>query len=260
MFTTKSSEEIKIMAKGGKISRNILDEALRQCIPGKKLIEINNVIEDLILKNGVEPWFKEVNEYPLASIISVNEVWIHGIPDKYELKEGDVVSIDIGIKYDGFYLDNCWTVTTNPTNISRVDIRNAFDHSNPEITKFLQEGVKYLDLAISNFKLGNRVGDISASMQEIEKVGYSVIRDFTGHGVGYGPHEDPQIPCFGSFGAGPKLQKNMVLAIEIMYTTGGFETEIGADGWSISTKDKSVSAMFEHTVALVDNGPKILTL
>lgn len=259
MFRIKSSAEIETMREGGKISRKILDEALRMCLPGTVLIDIDDQIGKLLKHYDVESWFKEVNNYPRNSCISVNEVWIHGIPDNTILNEGDVVSIDIGIKYKGFYLDNCWTITVSPENSNIKEIRSAFSHNDNQVQDFLQAGADALDLAINNFKLGNRTGDISASMQEVEQSGYSVIREFTGHGVGYTPHEDPPIPCYGTYGAGLKVKKNMVLAIEIMYTMGGFEIETAKDGWGIITKDRSLSAMFEHTVALTEDGPEILT-
>lgn len=260
MIQSKSAEDIEIMSEGGKISKYVLDEALRRCVPGAVLADIDAEIGKFMAEKGVEPWFSEVDNYPANSCISVNEVWLHGIPDKYVLKQGDVVSIDLGIKYKGLYLDNCWTVVVNEDNRDRTDIRAAYSGAGAEIEAFLKTGEEALFNAIEQAKAGNRTGHISSAMQKTaESKGYSVIRDFAGHGIGHSYHEDPQISCFGTPGAGELLKKGYVLAIEIMYAVGKPETATETDGWGIVTADKSLSGMFEHTVAITENGPKILT-
>ncbi len=260
MIRLKTEEDIEIMREGGKISRNILDEALKRCVPGKVLSNLDAEIGSLMAENGVKPWFPEIDNYPANTCISVNEVWLHGIPNDYVLRHGDVVSVDIGVKYKGFYLDNCWTVVANEKNSTKSDIRAAYTGAGAKIKAFLKCGEEALFKAIGQAQVGKRTGDISAAMQKIaESRGYSVIRDFAGHGVGYSSHEDPQILCYGTPGAGSTLKECMVLAIEIMYTMGNSKIKTAKDGWGIITADGAISAMFEHTVAITSNGPKILT-
>jgi methionyl aminopeptidase len=257
----KSDTQIEGIRKAGKLSAEIMEQALRRCVPGIRPTEIDKFVEGEITKNGAEPWFREVDNYPFATCIAVNEVWIHGMPSSEPLKEGDIVSVDIGVKLDGYYTDHCWTVSVLPENATRKDAFEAFEHGDPKVTEFLKTGAESLYGAISEFRTNSRLGNVSAKMQEIvESKGYSVVRDYSGHGVGLAPHEDPQLPCYGTRGAGPKTWKNMVMAIEIMYTMGNSDIEIAEDGWSAITKDRSLAAMFEHTVALTENGPEILTV
>jgi methionyl aminopeptidase len=260
MISIKSLADIETLTEGGKISKKILDEALRKCVPGKVLAEIDREIGEMMAENDVEPWFPEVDDYPANSCISVNDVWLHGIPGDQVLKQGDVASVDIGIKYKGLYLDNCWTVVVNPENATRSDIRAAYQGAGDEVEAFLKAGEMAVFKAIEQAIPGKRTGDISAAMQiNAESNGYSVIRDFAGHGVGHDSHEDPQILCYGTPGAGPVLRQSMVLAIEIMYTMGNPKIDTAEDGWGIVTADGAISGMFEHTVAVTPNGPKILT-
>jgi len=259
MIKIKTDDDILEMKKGGQISKQVLDYALSLCVVGISTLEIDRLVEEKMTSLGVTPWFKEVDDYEFSTCISVNEVWLHGIPGDYKLKKNDVVSIDLGIKYGEFYLDNCWTcvvIGDAPSN----DVRNQFDHEDPKIKQFLEEGVECFYDSINTCKVGGRIGDISATMGNCtESKGYSVIDDFTGHGIGRFYHEEPAILCYGSYGAGPKLKKGMVLAIELMYTTGSYEHDVAKDGWTIVTADGKVSAMFEHTVALHSDGMIILT-
>ncbi len=260
MISIKSKEDLDILTEGGKISKKILDEALRRCVPGAILADIDKEIGKMMVENGVEPWFPEVDSYPANSCISVNDVWLHGIPGDQVLKQGDVVSVDIGVKYRGLYLDNCWSVVAMPENATREDIRGAYQGAGKEVEDFLKAGENAVFKAIEQAQIGKRTGDISAAMQvNAESNGYSVIRDFAGHGVGHTAHEDPQILCYGTPGAGPILRESMVLAIEIMYTMGNPKIETAEDGWGIVTADGAISGMFEHTVVVTQNGPKILT-
>lgn len=260
MISIKTPNDISKLAEAGQISKKILDNSLRLCVPGQKLIDIDSQIGQMMADNGAEPWFREVDNYPANSCISVNEVWLHGIPDETVLKPGDVVKIDIGVKYQGLYVDNCWTVVVNESNADKKDIKSAYSGKSPEVEAFLKAGEKALFSAINEAQIGKRTGDISSAMQKgAESEGYSVIRDFAGHGVGYSPHEDPQILCYGTPGAGSVLKNGMVLAIEIMYTMGNSEIETAPNGWGIVSSDKAITAMFEHTVAITNDGPKILT-
>lgn len=259
MIQIKDSDELAIMRAGGKISKEILDYGLSLCVEGVSTKHVDALIDEKISSMGVKPWFKNIDNYPYASCISVNDVWIHGFPNDIKLKKWDVVSIDLGITYKGYNLDNCWTVVVQgeePT----TNIRSQFNHEDKKIEQFLIDGVDIFMDSIKAAKIGGRLGDISATMgNESKSKGYSVIKDFTGHGIGKRPHEDPAIPCYGSYGAGPLLQKGMVLAIELMYTIGGSDYTTADDGWTILTADGAISAMFEHTVALGNEGVEILT-
>ncbi|PIR42521.1 type I methionyl aminopeptidase [candidate division WWE3 bacterium CG_4_9_14_0_2_um_filter_35_11] len=259
MIYIKSIEDINNLRIGGKISANIMNNALKMVVPGVSTFEINEKIEKLMKKEGVVPWFKEIDNYPYATCISVNEAWIHGMPSKYKLKHGDIVSIDLGVKYGKYYIDHCWTVVA--TNSHSDNPMLDLNHDDSDIAKFLKVGVESLEKAISNFVEGLRVGDISSTMQQtVENAGYSVVREYTGHGVGIKAHEDPLIACYGTKGAGELLKNGMVFAIEVMYAIGNSKIVVGNDGWTVSTKDKKISGMFEHTVALTENGPEILTI
>lgn len=259
MIYIKSVEDINDLRIGGKISANIMKSALKMVIPGVSTFDINEKIEILMKEKGVVSWFKEIDNYPYATCISVNAGWIHGMPSNYKLRHGDIVSIDFGVKYGKYYIDHCWTVvaTNSHSDNPTLDII----HDDPDVSMFLKVGVESLENAISNFVIGSRVGDISNAMQKtVEDAGYSVIREYTGHGVGIKAHEDPLITCYGTKGAGELLKNGMVFAIEVMYAIGNPKIVVDNDGWTVSTKDKKISGMFEHTVALTENGPEILTI
>ncbi|OGC52156.1 type I methionyl aminopeptidase [candidate division WWE3 bacterium RIFCSPLOWO2_01_FULL_39_13] len=259
MILLKSASKINTMRDGGRISAGILDYALQLCEPGISTLEINNLVERKMHKSEVKPWFHEVNNYPYALCISVNEVWIHGQPSKKKLKSGDIVSIDAGIKYKGFYLDNCWTISVGGSEKDK-DIKSSFDHKDPEVTAFLKTGPRALDRAISRFISGNYLKDISAAIQKtVEKGGYSVIREFGGHGIGKKSHEPPFIPCYMDPNLDIPLKTGMVFAVEVMYAMGSPDIEVLLNDWDVASKDKKLTAMFEHTVALTENGPEILT-
>jgi len=258
MIYIKSDEHIAKMQIAGQISKEILLSALRFAIAGVSLREIDAYIESQMNKNGVVAWFKEVDGYKYASCISVNEVLVHGIPSDYKLKQDDLVSIDIGVKYKDAYVDNCWT------NIVGNEIGDKFPRKFPDTHKyarFLGTGVKALYESIERIREGARIGCISNTMQMvIESEKFNVIRDYTGHGVGYAPHEDPYIPCLGNSNSGAIIKRNMVFAVEVMYTYGGFALTIDKnDGWTAKTADNSMSAMFEHTVLALKDGYRILT-
>ena len=259
MIEIKSDNDIKEMRKGGRISHAILDYALSLCTVGRTTKEIDEMVGERMNELGVSPWFKEVDNYQYSTCISVNEEWIHGIPKGRKLKKDDVVSIDLGVKYGEFYLDNCWTCVVQGGKPSD-DVRYQFKHSDPAIEKFLVDGLACFYNSIDKCVVGNRIGDISYEMGNCaESKGYSVIDDFTGHGIGRFYHEDPSIPCYGVRGAGPLIKKGMVLAIELMYTTGSYEHDVASDGWTIVTADGKISAMFEHTVAVYSDNTIILT-
>ncbi len=256
-----SKESIDIMQEAAKYAVDIMNSALFISVAGTKTIEINDFIQDKMDKYGVEPWFKEVDDYKYASCISVNEVWLHGIPNDTVLKVDDIVSIDLGVKYKDHYIDHCWTISVKEKYDSIDTIRDQFSNSDSEVERFLKTGVYALNSAIERAYPKNRIGDISSVMQDIvESAGYSVMDGYGGHGIGYDAHMDPHIPCHGYEGSGKKIKKNMGLAIEVMYAMGDGEWFVDkSDGWSIVTKDKSKTGMFEHTVIVTENGPVILT-
>ncbi|OGC47001.1 type I methionyl aminopeptidase [candidate division WWE3 bacterium RIFCSPHIGHO2_01_FULL_35_17] len=249
MIYIKSKEDIKNLKEGGKISAIIMNDALKMALPGVSTLEINDAVEKQMQKLEVRPWFKEIDNYLYATCIAVNDGWVHGMPSSYKLIPGDVVSVDLGVKYGKYYLDHCWTVVVPG---EKVD---------PSVDKFIETGKDALNFAIKSFVSGFRVGNISNAIQTtVQNAGYSVIREYTGHGVGIKPHEDPLISCYGTKGAGQLLKIGMVFAIEVMYAIGDPEIVVGSDGWTISTKDGKLSGMFEHTVVLTENGPEILTI
>lgn len=209
--------------------------------------QIEQFIENFIIKMGGIPAFKGYRGYPASACISINEQVVHGIPsEKVFIKEGDIVSVDVGVIYDSFYGDAAYTYS-----VGKIS---------EEAEKLLKVTEEALYKGIAEAIPGYRVGDISNAIQShVEANGFSVVRAFVGHGIGMSLHEDPQIPNFGSKGVGPKLKKGMTLAIEPMVNAGTHEVKILSDGWTAVTKDGSLSAHFEHTIAITEGEPEILT-
>ena len=244
MISVKTPEEIEIMKEGGKIARGALEKVLEVTKPGVKTLELEKIADEFIQSKGGEPSFKTVADYDYATCININEGVVHGLPGNYELKEGDVVSVDLGVFYKGFHTDLSHTV--------EVETDKHKD--------FLKVGEKALTAGISQCKIGNRIGDISSMMQKVvEKAGYTVSRDLVGHGIGKELHEDPYVPGYGKVGDGHKIKEGMVFAIEIIYQTGSPEIVIADDDWTIETADGSIAGLFENTVAATKSGPKVLT-
>jgi methionyl aminopeptidase len=247
----KTAEEIEIIAEGGKILHEILENTARLVKPGVSTFVLNEFAENAIVKSGGRPSFlhygPKKNPFPAGLCTSINDVIVHGIPSKEAiLKQGDIVGLDIGMEYKGLYTDHAITV--------------AVGQPAENIKKLLEATKKCLDLAIKEVRPGARIGDISYAIQSYaEKNGFSAVRDLVGHGVGYEVHEDPAIPCFGKKGTGEFLREGMVLAIEPMLCTGEYFVNIDCDGWTIRTADGGLSAHFEHTLAVTKNGARILT-
>ena len=247
MIVLKRPEEIEIMKKANGIVADCLFMIEEKIKPGINTFMLDKAIEDLILSSGGIPSFKGYQGFPNASCISVNEEVVHGIPsEKVILKEGDIVSIDIGVFIDGFHGDGARTYPVGMVS---------------DIAKRLMEVTrKALEIAIKTAEKAERLGEISYSIQTyIEENGFSVIREYVGHGIGRSIHEQPQIPNYGEKRAGPKLRPGMVLAIEPMVSSGDWRTETLKDGWTAITSDHSLSAHFEDTVALTENGVQVLT-
>lgn len=243
----KSPVEIEKMRKSGRIVRQVLNAVKDAVAPGVSTMDLERIAEKKIQELGAKPAFKGYHEYPCVLCTSVNEQIVHGIPsEKRVLKEGDIVSVDCGVVLDGFYGDSAITVP-----VGKVS---------PELTKLLEVTEASLKRAIDQMQIGNTVGDIGAAVQKlVEENGFSVVRDFVGHGIGTNLHEEPQVPNYGTRGYGPKLKEGMVLAIEPMVNAGKPGARVLDDKWTAVTEDGSFSAHFEHCIAVTKEGPLVLT-
>ena len=254
MIDLKTKQEIEIMKTGGKILADVLFEVLKNIKIGVSEIELDQLAEKLILEKGGEPGFKKVEGYKHAICISTNDVVVHGIPTNYKLKEGDVVGIDCGVYYKGFHTDMAQTVR-----IKDKGLRIKED----EIDEFLKIGEKAMWEGIKAAKVGQRVGNISKEIQGIvEGQGYSVVKSLVGHGVGRELHEDPEVPGFldGSILETALLEEGMTIAIEVIYNMGKSDVIYsGGDGWTIKSKDGSLSGLFERSIAINNGESLILT-
>lgn len=247
MIILKSNDEITLMKKAGKIVGETLLLLEKEVKPGVTTAELDMMAEEFITKHGAKPSFKGLYGFPSSLCISVNEQVIHGFPGAYVLKEGDIVSVDCGAYINGFHGDAARTFPVG--NISK-EAQRLIDVTRDSFFK----GIEYA-------KVGNRLSDISHEIQSyVEAAGFSVVRDFVGHGIGRNVHEDPNVPNFGKSGRGPKLQEGMVLAIEPMVNAGTYKVTTLKDRWTVVTADNSLSAHYENTVAILSDGPEILTL
>jgi methionyl aminopeptidase len=248
MINCKSQAEVEKMRRSGQIVRQVLQEVKAMVAPGVSTMDLERAAEDKIRELGAKPAFKGYYDYPCVLCTSVNNEIIHGIPsEKRVLKEGDIVSIDCGVVLDGYYGDSAITVPVG----GKVS---------DELKKLLEVTETSLKKAIEEVRLGKTVGDVGAAVQEyVEANGFSVVRDFVGHGIGTRLHEDPQVPNYGTRGHGTRLREGMVLAIEPMVNIGRPGARVLDDKWTAVTEDGSYSAHFEHCVAVTRNGPLVLT-
>ena len=246
MIVRKSPREIEGMAEAGAIVARTL-ELLRENIrPGIRTRELDDLADEFIRSEGGVPTSRGYKGYPAAICISPNDMIVHGIPGRYSLSEGDIVSCDVGVTLDGLIADSCVTFP-----VGEID---------PDAQRLLDVCQAALAAGIEQARLGNRVGDISHAIQEaVEEGGFSVVRALVGHGVGRSYHEEPQVPNFGLPGRGVQLVEGLTIAIEPMITAGSSQIVVADDGWSISTDDGSLAAHFEHTVAVTAEGPRVLT-
>ena len=244
----KSAAEIEQMRQSGRIVRQVLDHVRAMVAPGVTTMDLERAAEKKIAELGAKPAFKGYFDYPCVLCTSVNEEIVHGIPsEKRTLKAGDIVSIDCGVVLDGYYGDAAITVPVG-------------GEVKPELHKLLTVTEESLYKGIEQARIGNSIGDVGAAVQEhVESAGFSVVRDFVGHGIGTRLHEEPQIPNFGARGHGTRLREGMVLAIEPMVNFGKPEARVLGDKWTAVTVDGSFSAHFEHCVAVTKDGPMILT-
>ncbi|MDN5344421.1 MAG: methionyl aminopeptidase [Clostridia bacterium] len=247
MIILKSRREIDLMREAGRIVARTLAKLQEHIAPGLTTAELDRIAEDFIRAQDAVPAFKGYRGFPASICASVNEEVVHGIPGLKQLAEGDIISIDIGAVKNGYVGDAARTFPVG-----------AIDAEKQHLLQVTEEA---LFAGIEKAVIGNRLTDISHAIQSyVEKNGLAVVRDYVGHGVGRAMHEDPQVPNFGLPGYGPRLRQGMVLAIEPMVNAGTFEVYTLANHWTVVTRDRKPSAHFEHTVAVTDNGPEILTL
>jgi methionyl aminopeptidase len=243
----KSAREIGLMRQAGHILAGVVDMLRESVRPGLSTAEIDEEVEEFIRRHGATPAFKGYRGFPATVCISINEEVVHGIPSAHRrVKEGDIVGLDLGCIVEGYYADCAFTLAVGevPANVQKL----------LDVTR------ESLDLAIEQCRPGRRLSDISHAVQShVERHGFGVVRAFVGHGIGRALHEEPQVPNFGEPGRGPQLRSGMVLAIEPMVTMGSWEVKVLDDGWTAVTRDGSLAAHFEHTVAVTDSEPEVLT-
>jgi methionyl aminopeptidase len=246
MVIIKSPREIEQLKRSNTMVAEVFEKLRGMIVPGVTTMELDQVAEEYILLKGALPAFKGYRGFPATLCISINDEVVHGIPGQRRLAEGDIVSLDVGVNYIGYFGDAAITLP-----VGEVD---------PEAKRLLEVTKKALYIGIEKAKVGNRLFDISYAIQSwVESNGFSVVRDFVGHGIGKELHEEPQIPNFGTPNQGPRLEKGMVFALEPMVNEGTYEVRVLSDGWTVVTADGKRSAHFEHTIAITDDGAEILS-
>ncbi len=246
MISLKSKREVQIIQEAAEILKNVFEAVQPLMRAGVTTAELDRLAEEIIVRKGGEPAFKGYRGFPKTACISINEEVVHGIPGARELKEGDLVSFDIGAKVNGYYADaaRTWCV----------------GFANHEKSRLIETSREALRAGLEAYKPGCRVGDVSSAIQRlIESRGYQVVRDYVGHGIGRSLHEDPQVPNYGKAGHGPKMEPGLVLAIEPMVTEGHHAVETLKDGWTVVTQDRKLSSHYEDTIVFMENGFMNLT-
>jgi methionyl aminopeptidase len=247
MIILKTSQEIKLIAKASRIVALTIEFLRERVKPGVTTADLDRWAEEFILGEGARPAFKGYRGYPATLCTSVNEEVVHGIPSsRKRLNEGDIIGVDVGAVVEGYHGDAAVTLPVGSVSEAAARLIRVTEAS--------------LEAGLAQVRVGNRLSDVSHAIQIVaEKEGYSVVTDFVGHGIGRNLHEDPQVPNYGRPGEGPRLKEGLVLAIEPMVNVGRSEVEVLTDQWTVVTKDRSLSAHFEHTIALTADGPQILT-
>ena len=247
MIELKSAREIALMRRGGHILADVMDRLRDTVKAGMSTLEIDEDVESFITARGAKPAFKGYRGFPATVCISINEEVVHGIPSAHRrIKDGDIVGLDLGCIVEGYYADCAFTL--------------AIGDVPPKVQQLVDVTRESLDQAIQECRPGRRLSDVSHAVQaHVERHGFAVVRAFVGHGIGRALHEDPQVPNFGDPGRGPQLRPGMVLAIEPMVTMGSWEVKVLDDGWTAVTRDGSLAAHFEHTIAVTDAEPEVLT-
>jgi methionyl aminopeptidase len=243
----KSRDEIERMRAAGRVVADVLEAVRGRVRPGVRTREIDAVVERVIRGAGCVPSFKGYRGFPASACISLNEEIVHGIPGSRKLREGDLVKIDVGAIYEGYHADSAWTFYVG-------------EGPPPEIAKLMRVTEESLWAGIAQARAGNRIGDISHAVQEVaEGQGFSVVREYVGHGVGAQLHEDLQVPNYGPAGHGPLLEPGMTLALEPMVNAGDWRTEVLDDDWTVVTADRALSAHYEHTIVVTGDEAEVLT-
>lgn len=246
MIITKDAQEIVWMKEAGRVVALVHQKLAMTIVPGMTTKQINEICEEVIYANGATPSFLNLYGFPASVCTSINEVVVHGIPDNTVLKNGDIISVDVGACVHGYHGDSAWTYAVGTIDEKAKQLMDVCEQS--------------LYVGLEQIKPGNRVSDISYAIQTyLESNGCQTPRDYTGHGIGSTVHEDPAVPNFGNPGRGPRLKKGMALAIEPMAHLGAKETQTLQDGWTVVTRDRSLAAHFEHTVIITDDGYEITT-
>ncbi|HEX6261427.1 MAG TPA: type I methionyl aminopeptidase [Actinomycetota bacterium] len=247
MIIRKSREELELMRRAGRITARARDAVVEAVRPGITTAELDSIAEKVIRDEGATPSFKGYRGFPASICASINEEVVHGIPAERELREGDLFKVDVGAIWDGFHGDSAVTVFVGgPPSETAEELVEATRRS-------LEAGIEWL-------RPGGRISDVGHAVQEVvEEAGFNVVREYVGHGVGRALHEDPHIPNYGAPGHGPEIKPGLVVAIEPMVNVGTWETKVLPDDWTVVTKDGELSSHFEHTVAVTEDGPEVLT-
>jgi methionyl aminopeptidase len=247
MIILKSPDEIAKMRRAGRIVAGTIDRVLEAVRPGLTTGGLDEVAEAYIAEQGAVPSFKGYRGFPASICASLNNEVVHGIPGPRKLKPGDILSLDFGAIWEGYHADSAVTVFVG-------------EPSSAEAEKLVRVTEDALEAGISEIRAGRRLSDIGHAVQQVvEGAGFSVVREYVGHGIGRSLHEDPQIPNYGPPGRGPEIKPGLVVAVEPMVNMGGWETRVLPDRWTVVTADGSLSAHFEHTIAITDDGPEVLT-
>jgi methionyl aminopeptidase len=247
MIIRKSPQELEKMRRAGRITAEVRDRVAAAVRPGITTRDLDAIAEEAIRAAGATPSFKGYRGFRGSICTSVNEEIVHGIPGKRLLEEGDLISLDVGAIWEGYHGDSAVTVFVG-------------EPPSDEAEKLVRVTEESLEAGISQIKAGGRISDIGHAVQQVaEGAGFSVVREYVGHGIGQSLHEDPQIPNYGPPGRGPELRPGLVIAVEPMVNLGGWETRALEDGWTVVTADGSLSAHFEHTIAVTEDGPEVLT-
>ncbi|MBU1274263.1 MAG: type I methionyl aminopeptidase [Proteobacteria bacterium] len=247
MIALKTPDELELMARANRLVAQVLRAVKAEAKPGVSTARLDAMAEAMCRDAGAEPGFKGYHGYPYSLCCSVNDEVVHGFPRPEALREGDILSVDFGVVLNGFNGDAAMTI--------------AVGQVSPEAKRLMEATERSLAAGVEKMRPGMRLGDVSAAIQAVvEDAGFSVVRQFVGHGIGRALHEDPQVPNFGKPGRGVELKPGLVLAIEPMVNAGGYEVKVLADGWTAVTADGKLSAHFEHTVAVTQDGPRILSL
>jgi len=247
VITLKSKDEVEIMRRAGRVVAQCLDMVEKTIEPGMTTKQLDMLIEDFLLSHGAIPAFKDYQGFPASACVSIDDEVVHGIPGKRIIQDGELVSVDVGSIVDGYYGDSARTYPIGQVSAEKL--------------RLIEGTQKSLRAGIDKARKGNKLGEISAAVQRTaEEQGFSVVRQLVGHGIGRKMHEEPQVPNFGSPDEGPVLKAGMVLAIEPMINLGTYDVRTRPDGWTIVTADGLPSAHFEHTVAITEDGPDVLTV